>query len=237
MKRLILLLIVVGLLATAGLGAWTYYDLHKPIAHAKNGQYIEIPRGTSPSSIISKLVAEGVLKHEWPLKLYLKSTGKGSTLKAGEYDFPSPISPLGVISKLQQGQRRLNRLTIIEGWTRWDIARAMAQVPEFKLTSEAQALELMNNVSLIADLDPAAKNLEGYLYPDTYEFSPETTAAEFIAMMVKRFRAVWKPEWTQQARVLDRTPRQIVITASLIETEAKLATERPLVASVIYNRL
>src|SRR5215216_4503966 len=237
MKRLILLLIVVGLLATAGLGAWTYYDLHKPIAHTKNGQYIEIPRGTSPCSIISKLVAEGVIKHEWPLKLYLKSTGAGSTLKAGEYDFPSPISPLGVISKLQQGQRRLNRLTIIEGWTRWDIARAMAQVPEFKLENDAQALELMNNVSLISDLDPQAKNLEGYLFPDTYEFSPETTPAQLIEMMVKRFRDVWKPEWTDRARSLNFSPRQIVTTASIIETEAKLDEERPAVASVIYNRL
>jgi UPF0755 protein len=167
----------------------------------------------------------------------LKSTGKGATLKAGEYDFPSPISPLGVLAKLQQGQRRLNRLTIIEGWTRWDIARAMAQVPEFKLESEAQALELMNNVSLINDLDPEAKNLEGYLFPDTYEFSPETTAPELIEMMVKRFLNVWKSDWTQRAGSLNFTTRQIVTTASIIETEAKLDEERPIVASVIYNRL
>ena len=237
MKRLIILIIVVGLLATAALGAWTYYDLHKPIAHTKTGQYIEIPKGTSPSSIIRKLATEGVIKNEWPLKLYLKSTGAGSTLKAGEYDFPSPISPLGVLAKLQQGERRLNRLTIIEGWTRWDIARAMAQVPEFKLESDAQALELMNNVSLIHDLDPEAKNLEGYLFPDTYEFSPETTAPELIEMMVKRFRNVWKPDWTERARSLNFTTRQIVTTASIIETEAKLDEERPIVASVIYNRL
>ena len=237
MKRLILLIIVVALLAAAALGAWTYRDLHTPITHAKTGQYIEIPRGTSPGGIVSRLVAEGVLKHEWPLKLYLKSTGAGSTLKAGEYDFPSPISPLGVLAKLQQGQRRLNRLTIIEGWTRWDIARAMVQVPELKLQSDAQALELMNNVSLISDLDPEAKNLEGYLFPDTYEFSPETTAPELIEMMVKRFRDVWKPDWTERAHSLNFTTRQIVTTASIIETEAKLAEERPLVASVIYNRL
>ena len=237
MKRLIILIIAVGLLAAAALGAWTYRDLHTPITHAKSGQYIDIPKGTSPSAIVSKLVAEGVIKHEWPLKLYLKSTGKGSTLKAGEYDFPSPISPLGVLAKLQQGERRLNRLTIIEGWTRWDIARAMAQVPEFKLESDAQALELMNNVSLIHDLDPEAKNLEGYLFPDTYEFAPETTAPELIEMMVKRFRNVWKPDWTERARSLNFTTRQIVTTASIIETEAKLAEERPIVASVIYNRL
>src|SRR6185369_9773320 len=168
MKRLILLIIVVVVLAVAGIGAWTYSNLHKPITHTKNGQYIDIPKGTSPTAIINKLASEGVIQHEWPLKLYLKLTGKGATLKAGEYDFPSPISPLGVIAKLQQGQRRLNRLTIIEGWTRWDIARAMAQVPELKLTSDSQALELMDNVNLISDLDPEARNLEGYLFPDTY---------------------------------------------------------------------
>src|SRR6201988_2394930 len=237
MKRLIILTIVVVILAAAGLGAWTYSDLHKPITHSKSGQYIDIPKGTSPGAIIKRLADEGVIKNEWPLKLYLKATGKGSTLKAGEYDFPSPISPLGVLAKLQQGERRLNRLTIIEGWTRWDIARAMAQVPEFKLENDAQALELMNNVSLIKDLDPVARNLEGYLFPDTYEFSPETTPAELIELMVKRFRNVWKPDWSERARSLSFTPREIVTTASIIETEAKLADERPIVASVIYNRL
>jgi UPF0755 protein len=237
MKRLILLIIVLAFAAATAYGAWTYYDLRKPVTHTKSGQYIEIPKGTSPSGIVRKLVAEGVIKHEWPLKVYLKISGAGSTLKAGEYDFPSPISPLAVLAKLQEGQRRLDRLTIIEGWTRWDIARAMAQVPEFKLESDAQALELMNNVSLISDLDPEAKNLEGYLFPDTYEFAPETTAPQLIEMMVKRFREVWKPDWTERAHSLNFTTRQIVTAASIIETEAKLAEERPLVASVIYNRL
>jgi len=221
----------------AAFGAWAYSDLRRPVAHSKAGQYIEIPKGSSPSTIVRKLAAEGVIKHEWPLKFYLKSTGVGSTLKAGEYDFPSPISPLSVLAKLQQGERRLNRLTIIEGWTRWDIARALTQVPEFHLTSEVQALELMSNVSLIGDLDPEAMNLEGYLFPDTYEFSPETTPAQLVEMMVKRFRDVWKPDWTERARSLNFSPRQIVTTASIIETEAKLDEERPVVASVIYNRL
>ena len=236
-KRLILLIIVVVVLAVAGAGGWVYYDLRKPVTHAKTGQYIDIPKGSSPSAILRKLTTEGVLKHEWPLKFYLKATGAGSTLKAGEYDFPSPISPLGVLAKLQEGQRRLNRLTIPEGWTRWDIARAMIQVPQFGLTTEGQALELMNNISLISDLDPEAKNLEGYLFPDTYEFAPETTAPEVIEMMVARFRNVWKPDWAQRGRSLGFSPRQIVTTASIIETEAKLDEERALVASVIYNRL
>jgi peptidoglycan lytic transglycosylase G len=237
MKKLILLVLAILLLAGAATGAWVYSDLHKPVNHTKSGQYIEIPKGSSPSTIIKKLTAEGVLKHEWPLKIYLKSSGKGATLRAGEYDFPSPISPLGVLAKLQEGERRLNRITIIEGWTRWDIAKAMVQVPEFHLESESQALRLMDNVSLIADLDPKATNLEGYLFPDTYEFSPETTPAELVEMMVKRFRDVWKPGSTERARSLGMSPREIVTMASIIETEAKLDEERPLVASVIYNRL
>ena len=237
MKRIILLIIVVLLLAGGASAAWVYSELRRPINHNKSGQYIEIPRGSSPSSIVKKLADEGIIKHEWPLKVYLKATGRGSTLKAGEYDFPSPVSPLAVLARLQQGERRLTRLTIPEGWTRWDIAKAMVQLPELHLESEAQALELMNNVSLISDLDPQAKNLEGYLFPDTYEFAPDTTAEELIEMMVKRFRGVWKREWTDRAQALNMTTRQIVTTASIIETEAKLVEERPIVASVIYNRL
>ena len=237
MKRIILLIIVVLLLAGGASAAWVYSELRRPINHNKSGQYIEIPRGSSPSSIVKKLADEGIIKHEWPLKVYLKATGRGSTLKAGEYDFPSPVSPLAVLARLQQGERRLTRLTIPEGWTRWDIAKAMLQLPELHLESEAQALELMNNVSLISDLDPQAKNLEGYLFPDTYEFAPDTTAEELIEMMVKRFRGLWKREWTDRAQALNMTTRQIVTTASIIETEAKLVEERPIVASVIYNRL
>ena len=237
MKRILLGLLCLGLLAAGATTYWIYSDLHKPISHKKTGQYIEIPKGSSPSSVVKTLASEGIIKHEWPLMLYLKSTGAGTTLRAGEYDFPSPISPLNALARIQRGQRRLDRLTVIEGWTRWDIARAMVKIPEMRLSDEAEALKLMSDVSLIRDLDPAAKNLEGYLYPDTYEFSPETTPADLIEMMIKRFRAVWRPEWSEKARSLNLSPREVVTVASLIETEAKLADERPLVGSVIYNRL
>jgi UPF0755 protein len=237
MKRILVAMLCTGLAGAGATTAWIYSDLHKPISHGKTGQYIEIAKGSSPSAVVKKLASEGIIKHEWPLILYLKGTGAGSTLRAGEYDFPSPISPLNALARIQRGQRRLDRLTVIEGWTRWDIARAMVKIPEMRLSNETEALELMSDVSLIRDLDPAATNLEGYLYPDTYEFSPETSPAELIEMMIKRFRAVWRPEWSEKARILNISPREVVTVASIIETEAKLADERPLVASVIYNRL
>ena len=237
MKRIIVVILALTVVAAGVVAAWAYSDLHKAITHHKTGQYIEISKGSSPSAVVKKLASEGIIRHEWPLMLYLKSTGASSTLKAGEYDFPSPISPLNALGRIQRGQRRLNRFTVIEGWTRWDIARAMVKIPELRLTDDTEALKLMDDVSLIRDLDPKAENLEGYLYPDTYEFSPETSASDLIEIMVKRFRAVWKPEWSDKAQSLNLSPREVLTVASLIETEAKLADERPLVASVIYNRL
>src|SRR6266496_2920369 len=99
MKRLLLVILLMGLLICGGLVVWIYNDLHKPISHKKTGHYIEIPKGSSPSVVVQTLATEGIIKHEWPLMLYLKSTGAGSGLKAGEYDFPSPISPLNALAR------------------------------------------------------------------------------------------------------------------------------------------
>jgi UPF0755 protein len=214
-----------------------YRDLHTPVQHAKQGHRVEIPRGSSPTTVVNRLADEGIIKHKLPLTLYLKLTANGSQIKAGDYDFPSPISPLAVYARLREGEQRLIRLTIVEGWTRWDIANAMSKIPELNLAEPTSALPLMNNVSLISDLDSKATNLEGYLFPDTYDFPPDTTPAEVIAIMVKRFRKEWKPDSTQIALSRGLTPRQVVTVASLVETEAKLSVDRPLIASVIYNRL
>jgi UPF0755 protein len=237
MKRILLAILLPVLVTASASALWVYRDLHTPVAHAKQGQYVEIPRGSSPTTVISKLADEGILRHKWPLTLYLKLTSKGSQLRAGEYDFPSPISPLAVFAKLREGEQRLLRITVVEGWSRWDISNAMFKIPELHLSDSTDALSLMNNVSLIDDLDPKARNLEGYLFPDTYEFPPDTKPAELIAIMVKRFRKEWKPEWSQRAVSLRMSPREVVTTASLIETEAKLSSERPTIASVIYNRI
>lgn len=229
--------LLVFLVAAGGFLFWAYRELNAPVAHNKADTYIEIPRGLSPSQIVHKLATEGIINREWPLLAYIKLTGAGSRLKAGEYRFPSPISPLGVLKKLEEGEERLSRFTVIEGWSRFEIAAAMSRVPELKLQNADQAMLLMNETDAIRDLDPEAQNLEGYLYPDTYNFPPDVTPSGMVAGMVKRFRQQWRPDWTEAARRLGLSPRQIVTVASLIETEAKLAEERPVIASVIYNRL
>jgi UPF0755 protein len=236
-RKFIALSLLFVCVALGGFLFWMYRELRAPVAHDKADKYIEITRGLSPSQIINRLAAEGIIKREWPLLAYVKLTGAGARLKAGEYRFPSPISPLAALKKLEEGEERLSRFTIIEGWSRYEIAAAMARTPELKLENVDQALALMNDTSAIRDLDPEATNLEGYLYADTYNFPPDATATSMIAAMVKRFRQQWKPEWTEKARALGLSPREVVTVASLIETEAKLPEERPVIASVVYNRL
>lgn len=236
LKRVFFITLIVLFVAVGCLSWWGYRALTSVKEHNLADEYITIQRGTTPPQIVRRLAEKGVVTEELPLLAYLKVTGTGARLKAGEYKFPSPISPLEVLRRLEEGQQRLSRFTVIEGWTRWDIAGAMARIPELNLQDQDAALKLMNNRSLIADVDPVATNLEGYLYPDTYSFPPDTTPERMIALMVERFREVWERH-AATARKSSRTPREIVTIASLIETEAKLADERPLVSSVIYNRL
>ena len=236
-KRLWLGILGFPLLVAAIFSLWLYRELHTPVAHGKANDYIEIPRRSNPESITNKLLSEGVIRRTWPLLFYIKITGSAKLIKAGEYRFPSPITPLGVLKKLEEGEQRLSRFTVIEGWTRWDIADSLSHVDELHLRDSKEALGLMDETSAIHDLDPAAANLEGYLFPATYSYPVDTKPAAVIAGMVKRFRQEWTPERAERARALHMSPRQIVIVASLIETEAKLKDERPLIASVIYNRL
>lgn len=233
MRKLLFFLFLL-LLAAAGVAYWGYRELRQPVVHANASNYVEISRGSSVEQIVTQLHNHGVLKHQWPVLTYLRLTGGGEKLKAGQYTFPSPVTPLQVLKKLEEGQQRLSRFTVIEGWTRWDIAEAMARVPELKVTSE-QALALMNDVDQIREMDSRAENLEGYLYPDTYSFPPQTSAQRMIATMVERFKKVWRE--APAAANTDLTVRELVTIASLVETEAKLKDERPLVSSVIYNRL
>jgi len=236
-KGILIAIAVILLAVPAVFSIWLYRELHRPYTHNRANDYIEISRRTSPESITNKLVNEGVLKRAWPLLLYIRLSRSAKLIKAGEYRFPSPITPLGVLRKLEEGEQRLGHFTVIEGWTRWDIADELSHIDELHIRDQAEALALMNDTSEIRDLDPQAKDLEGYLFPATYSYPLDTKAPAVVSGMVKRFRQEWTPERAAKARSLGMTPRQILIIASLIETEAKLKDEQPLIASVIYNRL
>ncbi len=236
--KILVALFVLVLLAFGAGYFWLTNSVNSPTSHAKGNQFIVIPKGTTPNDIIDKLAAEGIISNASATKNYLRIFGDASKLKAGEYQFKSPISAAEVLKELETGEERTIKLTIPEGWTRYEISKRIAE--KFPVTppmDDKAVLYLMDDVSLIKDLDPNAKNLEGYLYPTTYSFPIGAKPQDVIKRMVEQFRKTWKPEWTAKAQSLGKTPQQIVTIASLIENESKFDDERPIVASVIYNRL
>lgn len=106
---------VLVILAIIVFSYWIHRSLNTPHAHNKNNQYIQIPHGSSPSQILVKLASEGILSAQIPLKIYLKITGTGNEMQAGEYLFDSPITPLEVLGELNNGRLRTVKLTIPEG--------------------------------------------------------------------------------------------------------------------------
>lgn len=236
--KILFLLFIVLILAVGGVSYWLYSSLNKPHAHDKAGKFIKIEKGSSPNEIISKLAKDGIIENETSTLIYLRTFGETGKLQAGDYNFDSPITPLQVISELEKGKERVTKLTIPEGFTRFDIAKRIAEkFPQNPPTDEKAILLLMDDTSLIKDIAPDAKNLEGYMFPSTYEFPPETKPREIIVRMVEQFKKIWNPDYTNRAKLLGRTPQEIVTIASLIETESRYDDERAIVSSVIYNRL
>lgn len=217
---------------------WLYSSLTTPVPHAKSEEIVVIEKGSTPSQIVSQLASEGIVSGEFPLKLYLRTFGNAQNLQAGEYQFKSPISPLEVLKELEKGETQTTKLTIPEGFTRFDIARRISEkFPQDPAMDEKQVLALMDDATLIGDISPTAKNLEGYMYPSTYQIPKGAKAADIIETTVEQFRRFWKPEWTEKAKLLGRTPHEIVTLASLIETETGVERERPIIAGIINNRL
>jgi UPF0755 protein len=236
--RILLVLFLLGALAGGGFVYWVYQSMHQAVAHQQSDNFISIATGSTPNRIIDQLQQVGILKSPLATRIYLRTVGEAQNMQAGEYQFKSPISPLDVLETLKNGKKRTANLTIPEGWTRFEIAKRLSdKFPGEPAKSEQAILAMMNDVALIQDIDPTAKNLEGYLYPTTYEITVGSEPEAVIQKMVAQFKKVWQPEWTAQAEALGRSPREIVTIASLIENESKFESERPLVASVIYNRL
>lgn len=241
MKRvlvLIILVVVAVMIAGGAVSYWVFRSVTGATSHDKSATYVKIERGSTPPQIVSRLAAEGIISSETAANIYLRTFGDASKLQAGEYQFPSPISAIQVFKLLEKGEDRTVRLTIPEGFTRFDIAkRIVEKFPQNPPVDEKAVLALMDDTSLIRDISPSAQNLEGYMYPTTYNLPRDIKPNEIIKATVEQFKKFWKPEWNVQAKAIGRTPHEIVTIASLIETETGVETERPIVAGVINNRL
>jgi UPF0755 protein len=233
-KRLFLLLVLVAIVVGGG-AWWMYSRLIEPYRGYSDAEvFVDIPSGSGPSAIGDRLVKAGVIRDDLTYRTAILVSGRARSLKAGEYRFDSPMHALDVINKIARGDVYKRLLTFREGLT---IAE-MSQVYEEKgFGKAAEFRTAAENAKLIADIDPAARDLEGYLFPETYSLPRDTPAAVVVDQMVAGFKKALTEDVRAAAKADGLTIRELVTLASLVEKETAAADERPLVAAVYRNRM
>lgn len=255
--RKIFWLILIAIVAAAG---WFTWALLMP-AEPPGQTFVLLRSGYSTRHIAAELKSNGVIHSENAFILW-HYLHRGRSLKAGEYLFDKPRNVMEVHNRLARGDVYFHTVVVPEGFTMFDIARA---VEAAGLGSAQDFLKVaQSDTTLVADIAPSANSLEGYLFPDTYQFTRMMTMQDMAAAMVKQFRQVARQIGLVPATVIPeigsstpstpsievevngkfRDPNQppndverTVIMASIVEKETAVAEERPVVASVYYNRL
>jgi UPF0755 protein len=227
LRTLIKLFLVVVLAA----GGWLAWQVYVPVTPPANTSLLLHP-GYSTRRIASELKKAGVIRSERLFWLWHVLRPKPS-LKAGEYRFERAATLPQVYERIARGDIYFHVVTIPEGYTMFDIAKAMEDAG---LGSAADFLQVAETqTQLISDLAPEAKSLEGYLFPNTYQFTRTQSLDEMAATMVHQFRQVAQQIGLVAGSNSD-VPR-VVTMASIVEKETAAPEERPLVAGVYYNRL
>jgi len=212
--------------ALAGLAAWA---LLTPYQGFPAETFVEIPHGTGTAAIAQELTKEGVIRYSWEFEL-LRVVKPSTKLQAGEYRFAKAASALDVFNRIARGDIYFVEFTVPEGSNIFDIAKS---IEAEGVMSAEDFLAAAEDPSLIRDLAPKAKTLEGYLFPSTYRLSHKTTPARLSKIMTDEFRK----QWTKLSAGRAADPRSTVTLASLVEKETAAADERPVIASVFRNRL
>jgi UPF0755 protein len=220
-------LIKLFLVVVLAVGGWVAWQVYVPMTPPANTSLL-LHSGYSTRRIAAELKKAGVIRSELLFLLWHALHPKPS-LKAGEYRFEREATLPQVNGRIACGDIYFHVVTIPEGYTMFDIAKAMEDAG---LGSAADFLHIAETqTQLISDLAPEAKSLEGYLFPNTYEFTRTQSLEEMAATMVHEFRQV-----AQQIGLNSDMPR-VVTMASIVEKETAAPEERPRVASVYYNRL
>ena len=221
--RVIFALFLILLLAAAGVTAYILLTPYGPSQET----FVEVLPGSSTMRIGRQLQEAGIIRTQY--EFYVERWLQNGTLKAGDYRFDHPAPAREVYDRVRRGDTYAIAVTIPEGANMFDIATRLQQAglgPASTFLNTAR-----QESALVSDLDPQAKTLEGYLFPDTYKIGPKEKPPQIAAMMVKRFR--------QAAAQIGLTHdfHTVVTLGSLVERETAVEGERPLVASVFENRL
>jgi len=234
LKSLVLLLTLSAI--GAGIVAYrAYTTAREPFrGYEEEEVFFTVEPGATGIRVGESLEERGIIRDRRLFVLALRFRGDRKTVQAGEYRFQSPLSTFDVLEKLVSGDTFTFAVTIPEGLTLLETAELLAA----KGLADGSAIRsAFEDRALVADLDAEASSLEGYLYPTTYRFPRKVAPDEIARTLVGQFKRVFDEERRAGAAKLGLTPREVVTLASVIEKETGLAEERPLIASVFWNRL
>ncbi len=195
---------------------------------------IIIPRGASFAQATDSLARAKLVG--WPkmFRLYGRVTGGDRNIKPGTYLLKPGTPWSDIVSAMNGGHGLVNTITIPEGYDLHQITPLLARTLKVPQDSVKAA---MRDTALLARLDVPNPTLEGYVFPDTYAFPIGTTARQAVREMVYAFERRWKPDWTASLEELKINRNDLVTMASIVEKEARVPEERPVIAAVYYNRL
>lgn len=195
---------------------------------------VEVPPHQGVLDVARGLERAGVIRS--PLGFVLLSWLRGSArnLKAGEYEIPQNATTLLILSLLEEGKVRKHMVLLPEGGTVMELGRLLEVE---RLAKAEDVLRLARDPAFARALGVEAESLEGYLYPDTYEFIKGMTVEEMLARMVQQLRKHVTPELLARAQARGLSLHQLLTLASIIEKEAVEPGERPLISAVFWNRL
>lgn len=223
-------LLLLAALAAGAVAWWGWTTLHRP--HGSGETTLVIEPGTDAGTILARLESQRVIPHAALARAWLVYGLGDPPLHAGEYRFEGALTTTEVLDKLIRGDVVLHQVTVVEGLTLEETARSLADAGFGELDA---FLAAMRDPAPVAELDPEAETLEGYLFPETYSFQRGVTERGIVETMAATFRRHFDAE--VRPLLEDRTVRELVTLASIVEKEARVESERPLIAAVYTNRL
>lgn len=224
---LIVLIVFIFILVFAV--SWEY--LNRPVAQGLEKPFI-LSKGRTLRTFANDLVEQGYVSVAWPLIFYGQAIGADKTLKSGEYIL-SGLTPRQILARIIAGQTYKRQFTIIPGWTFHDLARALKNAEGIKNRIAGMAKnEIRQRLKIEEDY------LEGIFFPDTYYYTHGMTDLQILASAHKKMHEILSKYWEKRDSNLPLNfASEVLNLASIIEKETGLEQDRPLISSVLYNRL
>jgi UPF0755 protein len=210
------------------------FFLVTPAGSGKNIRVLDFREGYTLKKVAWELEQSRIISSALLFTLYVRLQGADEKVKAGTYQFSDGMTPAKILHKLITGEVYERRFAVPEGYSIYQIATLLEQR---RLFPKDAFLKQCFNRSLLDDMGIKEPSVEGYLYPGTYDITPNTTEAGLIKEMVDQFMIHFSQELYGKAKELQMSPTGILTLASMVEKEAVAPGERPLIAAVFYNRL